>query len=213
MEIFGGSVAISADGSELACVTGTAGESPSRIEFLDIKSGAVAIGPESTAGAGHISWSPDGRRIAFDRDARRSADGKAIPPLRVIYVLELATGKASKIADGMSPSWSPSGEWIAFYDYQPGRDNVSKGWYADNANRVSLIRPDGTDHKVLVTFNSEESLNVPPVWSPGSGSLLVNRYHDYDKGTMDIYLFELATQKLTKKFGIVPPVYAWAAAN
>jgi Tol biopolymer transport system component len=113
----------------------------------------------------------------------------------------------------MSPSWSPSGEWIAFYDYQSGRDDVKKGWYADNANRVSVIHPDGTGHKVLATFKPDESLSVPPVWSPGSQSILVNKSHDSDKGTMDIYLLDIVTQQLAKKFGNVPPVYAWAAAK
>jgi hypothetical protein len=27
---------------------------------------------------------------------------------------------------------------------------------------------------------------------------------------MDLYLLDIATQKLTKKFANVPPVYAWA---
>lgn len=213
LEVQGGSVAISPDGSKLAYVTRRTAEAPPRIQFLDLKTRAVSIGPESMKNARDISWSPDGRRIVFDREVERSADGKAIPPLMAIFVLDVATGTASKIADGTSPSWSPSGEWIAFYDYQPGRDDVKKGWYADNANRVSVIYPDGTDHRVLVTFNHDESLTVPPVWSPGSDSLLVNKFHDPDKGTMDIYLLNIATLKLTKRFGNTTPVYGWVAAK
>lgn len=213
LEILGGTVAISPDGSRLACFTRSTDEVPSRLQFLDLKTRMVSIGPESTKNASHTTWSPDGRRVAFDTELARSADGKAIPPLRAIYVLDVENGTASKLADGTSPSWSPSGEWIAFYDYSPGRDDVKKGWYAANANRVSIVRPDGKDYKTLVTFHGDESLNVQSVWSPDSKSILLNRARDGEKATMDIYLLDIATLKLTRKFKNTPPVYAWVEAK
>jgi len=51
----GGTVALSADGSKLACVTRSTAESPSRLQFQDLKTGVVSIGPESTKNAGHIA--------------------------------------------------------------------------------------------------------------------------------------------------------------
>jgi WD40 repeat protein len=214
LEVQGGSVAISPDGSKLAYVMHSTAEAP-RIQFLDLKTGAVSTGPESMKNNGHITWSPDGRRIAFDRETEieRTADGKPISPPMAIFVFDVETGTVSKIADGMSPSWSPSGEWIAFYDYWPDRDDVKKDWHPANDNHVSVIHPDGTGHKVLVSFNANESLTVPAVWSPNSKSLLVNKSHDTDKGTMDIYLLDIATSKLRKEFGNVPPVYGWVAAK
>jgi hypothetical protein len=213
VQIVGGTVAISPDGSKLACVTRSTAETPSRLQFVDLKTGAVSPGPESTKNAGQITWSPDGRRIAFDKEDARSVEGKVIPSLRAIYILDVESGTVSKIAEGMSPSWSPSGEWIAFYDYQPGRDDAKKGWYATNANRVSIVHPDGKDYKTLVIFHSDESLKVPPVWSPDSESILLNRFRDEDKATMDIYLLDLDTIKLARKFENMPPVFAWAAAK
>jgi Tol biopolymer transport system component len=215
LETQGGSVAISADGSRLAYVTRSTAPALPHIEFMDLKTGAVSIGPETTRLDGHITWSPDGRRIAFDRatEIERSTAGKPISPPTAIFVFDVETGTVSKIADGMSPIWSPSGEWIAFYDYWPDRDNVKKDWHPANDNHVSVIHPDGTGHKVLVTFNHDESLSVPSVWSPDSKSILINKSHDYDEGTMDIYLIDIASQKLTKKFGNAPPVFACVVAK
>ena len=212
LKILGGKVAISPDGSRLGCITRTTG-GPSRIQFLNLTTGTLSIGPDSTTNAGDIAWSPDGRRIAFVRDEERSANGHEIPPLPAIYLFDVETGTVLRIADGMSPSWSPSGEWIAFYDYQPGRDDVRRGWYADNANRVSVVHPDGTAPRVLVTFHRGESLNLPPVWSPDSDSILINKYHDYDAGTMDIYVLDLANQMLTKKFAKTVPIYGWVSGK
>lgn len=213
LRVFDGSVAISPDGAKLACLTRKVAGGPAHLRILDLQSGKISAGPELSDNANHLSWSPDGRRIAFDRDLERSEGGKVIPPLRAIYVLDVATGVASKLADGTSPSWSPSGKLIAFYDYSPGRDDVKRGWYATNANRVSSIGPNGTDYKTLATFHRDESLTVPPVWSPDSRTILINRWRDEDKATMDIYLLDLATLKLTKKFANTPPVFAWVAAD
>jgi Tol biopolymer transport system component len=215
LETQGGSIAISADGSKLAYVTRSTAPAQPHIQFMDLATGAVSIGPETTRLDGHISWSPDGRRITFDRETEveRSVNGKPISPPTAIFVFDVETGTVSKIADGMSPTWSPSGEWIAFYDYWPDRDNVKKGWYPANDNHVSVIHPDGTGHKVLVTFRPDESLSVPSVWSPDSQSILINKPHDPDKGTMDIFFLDITTQKLTRKFGNVPPIYAWVVAK
>ena len=71
------------------------------------------------------------------------------------------------------------------------------------------MRPDGTGARILFTFHSDEALMVPPVWSPDSRTILINRFHDKDKATMDIDALDLATLQLTRKFKNTPPVYAW----
>ena len=55
----------------------------------------------SPSDEGWPSWSPDGGRIAFDRDDE-------------VFVMN-ADGTAEElIATGSDPSWSPDGEWLAF---------------------------------------------------------------------------------------------------
>jgi hypothetical protein len=42
---------------------------------------------------------------------------------------------------------------------------------------------------------------------------LLNGLRDEDKATMDMYLLDRASLKLTKKFGNTPPVFDWVAAK
>jgi dipeptidyl aminopeptidase/acylaminoacyl peptidase len=204
LEVVVGSIAISPDGSQLACFTRKMPGAPAGLRILDLKSGKVTAGPDmpERAGAG-ISWSPDGRRIVFDRDIYSPADADVVSS---IYVLDLASGTVSKIAEGDSPSWSPSGDWIAFV-------YTAKKPHSKIEYRVTLMHPDGTASRVLRVFHQDVAPNLKPVWSPASNALLLNESRNPDENTWNVYLLDIATLKLTKKFKNVPPVYAWAAAK
>jgi dipeptidyl aminopeptidase/acylaminoacyl peptidase len=200
LEVVVGSIAISPDGSRLACVTRRMPDAPSGLRILDLKSGKITAGPEMPErGGSGISWSPDGRRIVFDKE------GKA-PLVRALYVFDITVGVVSTIANGMSPSWSPSGEWIAFIN--PANQAHSQPEYD-----VSLIHPDGTGSRVLTTFRSEVVPNLKPVWSPDSKTLLINESRNPDKDTWNIRLLDLATLQVTRKFENTPPVFAWVTAK
>jgi Tol biopolymer transport system component len=54
--------------------------------------------------AGSPAWSPDGNRIAFDDVAG-------------VYVVSAAGGNPLRLADGLAPDWSKSGEWI-YYNFR-----------------------------------------------------------------------------------------------
>jgi Tol biopolymer transport system component len=208
LAIKGGSVAISPDGSKLACSYMATGAS--LLHILDLKTGTISVGPAVTKYAGSLTWSPDNQRIAFKKDVERAGHGGGIPPLPAVFVLNVTDGTVSKIADGTAPSWSPSGEWIAFDDYSPGRDDGSGGRYADNADRVSVIHPNGTGSRVVTLLRPNEYLSLPPVWSPDSKALLLQRPQDESVNPrMDIYMLNLATLKLTRKFRRLSPVYGW----
>ena len=154
---------------------------------------------KSLAYYGSIAISPDGSRIAYGMNIPLLANGPPLPS--AIEILDLETGKISKVAKGQAPAWSPSGEWIAYLD-SGGRPN-----------RILMVHPDGTGTKVLVTLPGDERIfhdSAPPVWSPDSTQLLVNEIDDPDRWTFNIHRVDLATLHVTKKFKHKAPVYGWA---
>ena len=206
LEIKGGTVAISPDGSKVACSKMAEGEP--LLHILDLKTGKIWVGPESTKGAVFLTWSPDSRRIAFSKEVRQATDGALSAMFPEIDVLKLADGRVTKIADGTVPSWSPSGEWIAFSDYSVFRH----GKYADTAYRLSLVHPDGTGSVELLKQGKD--LLLPPVWSPDSKELLLQGSPDDTVNPrVNIYMLNVATLKLSEKFKRTPEVYGWAAAR
>jgi dipeptidyl aminopeptidase/acylaminoacyl peptidase len=207
LEIYYGAVAITPDGSKLACLTGNSAGAPGQLTILDLKSGKITRGPKASDGAGpEISWSPDGRRIAFE---------KAFSDYHSeILVLDIETGQVSKIASGRSPSWSPSGEWIMYYDQSPRLASGEGGGHATNANRICLTHPDGKDSRVLVTFHTDDDVSFPAVWSPDSRTVLIDRpQDDAVNPRMDIYTLEVATGTFTRKFKKTSCVYGWVRAR
>jgi len=218
---FSGPVAISPDGSKLACFTGGMGTAGWRLRVVDIKSGntkTLLELPRAAYRMPQITWSPDSRRIAFDSEpdlpanAANSSDTSNPALKSKIYVMDLDTGTVREIAGGRLPSWSPSGEWIAYFDCPPLKHDR---WPMNLMvpERINLIHPDGTDFRIVGSWRAIwDDLLVAPVWSPDSKTILINRVRD-EGDNMEIYLLDLATGKITRKFKKTPPVYAWVAAR
>jgi len=204
LEIRGGSVAISADGTKLVCNTQKTPTAPSGARILDLKTGEITPLPKIPEHASSFSWSPDGQRISFDAPI-----APEIELGRAVYVLNIQAGTATKIAEGMAPSWSPSGERIAYI----GNPNRQEQRMAVNEYHVSRIRPDGTDAQVLMEFRSDVLPDLKPVWSPDSAALLINVSRNADKDTFDAELIDSATLKVTKKFKNAPPIFGWVRAD
>lgn len=94
----------------------------------------------------HPDWSPDGTRIAFDRQFARAT---------WIYSIGADGGGLRRLEEGEQPAWSPDGRRIAFTD---GRD-------------VLVMRADGSHVRSIATADSFGDTDIyailgEPAWIP-----------------------------------------------
>jgi len=60
--------------------------------------------------------SPDGRRIAYSVEKMPSPGSDVIDTTGGIYVVDVAGGNPTRLADGFDPRWSPDGQWLLYSD-------------------------------------------------------------------------------------------------
>jgi Tol biopolymer transport system component len=134
------------------------------------------------------SWSPDGEQIAYVRSDADSTD---------IHVINADGSDNRQLTGGLEhesvPVWSPDGEWIAFLRtvFVPAisDDDRSATAEADEdastfdsqtvegefQTTICLMRPDGTDQRVLAMVHFAEGLQ----WSPDSQQLAFSTYSSF----------------------------------
>jgi Tol biopolymer transport system component len=112
-----------------------------------------------TAGHATPSWSPDGRRIAFQT---RSGPG--------LTVVNADGSGRQKLTTGGSPAWSPDGRRIAFVR-------------ADNKHQVGVyvMNADGAEQRRLARYGTS------PQWSPDGLTIAFVRRATLDGFNYDIY--------------------------
>lgn len=103
------------------------------------------------------AWSPDGRRLVYEkREVPHAGDTPAPPRL---WWLDSTTGETARVFQdgqqlGHSPRWSPDGQWLSFVS--PGETGV----------RVYNLK-DGRSYLI------PSRMGEPAAWSPDSEAVLV----------------------------------------
>lgn len=126
---------------------------------------------------GWPSWSPSGDRIAFDSTSVDPQD----PGRRVTEVFTMAADGSDRQqvthigSTSGAPSWSSSGEWIAF---------TSDGGAYPEAQGIYVVRPDGTDlHRVVALPGGPKAVWLDaPRFSP-DGTMLAYTFFQGGKQT------------------------------
>lgn len=154
-----------------------------------------------------LSWSPDGKRIAYATDESGAMD---------ILAVDVASGKLESIVSSsgndMSPSWSPAGDEIIFSSDRTGQSEIwvvdvesggAKQITADGENTRPSISPKGEmmawikkDRAVVIMhgpsgkkgfLGAPHRVRYAPTWSPDGNYLAVTAE---DWGSWDIYLMK-----------------------
>jgi Tol biopolymer transport system component len=156
--------------------------------------GLRRIGTADTASHESPSWSPDAERLVYMRHS-----GPLERPTNEIVVVDSAGRRASVLAHGLLPSWSPT-ESIAFLAPDGDRRNEYE---------IRVIQPNGSGERVVFrnkvksTFSrgwgpmSEGKIWGPLVWSPDGQELAFTRAYDLGSVIWVVNVITGAARQLT----------------
>lgn len=134
-------------------------------------------------GMEQISWSPDGRFIAYAcRKERGTAE--ALSTNADIYVHDLASGKTLNSSEGMQgydldPIWSPDGQYLAWTSQE-------RAGYEADRTRIMLLDLKSGERRELTEGWTYEANH--PQWAPDSKSLYLQSSTDF---TYQLYQWPL----------------------
>jgi len=196
-----GATAFSADGSKIAFVAqhdNKPREYKRDLFIFDVAKETWTSAPcqERLWVNASLGWSPDAKRLAVNIDRGDKGGSMAA-------VLDLDTGSVHPLGQGSNPSWSPSGEWISYYD--------------PSGSKCLLVRPDGTSLKTIrklsqSAFSYRRFGYGGPVWSPDSRQILLSEMKG-DGDYIDVVLVNVETGQVTKRAKNCLSVFGWASSR
>jgi dipeptidyl aminopeptidase/acylaminoacyl peptidase len=117
-----------------------------------------------------LTWSPDGRRLAFSHQPTPVADEMFRSGLSVVPE---SGGRPRSLVRGQgvvaAPTWSPDGRWIAFLGVKDGLDST----------HIHLVAPEGGGTRDLTPHLENLARFTEATWSPEGKSL----YYFLGEGT------------------------------
>ena len=138
------------------------------------------------------SWSPGGKRIAFQSDRDNDRDHNI-----EIYVMDADGGNLGRLTNNLTededPAWSPDGERIAFSARREGHVEHN----LDLTYEIYVMDADGGNEQRL-TENRNNDWN--PSWSPDGNRIAFEADRKGDFVSFDIYVMDVDggnPQKLT----------------
>lgn len=192
-------ITISPDGSTLTFKAERHSTHRPQLLLLNLKTGDTTVLIELFSGSAPLSWSPDGRHIVYEHFVKLP-DGHVNFGEYDIRIRDLRNQQERRLVSGTDPSWSPSGEWIA---------------YLDSAGAIAIVHPDGSGATALVSLRrrlpwfSKRYFMYPPVWSPDSKTLLLNEAAHDETARALIHQFDIEPRKLRAKRGKGVAVLGW----
>ncbi|RKX78321.1 MAG: peptidase S9 [Spirochaetes bacterium] len=172
------------DSSRLAFVVTRRGENA--IAIADSRSGKIVqtLDCEDVDGINHLSWSPDGRYIAFSGTSQGMGD---------LYLYDLEkqsfTALTNDIYTDIQPSWSPDGKSIVFSSDRMGDTDIDKLRFSPPGLAIYNL----ASQKIEAFSFSKKAKHISPQFSPDGKSVYF--ISDLD-GFIDVYRYSLTDKKL-----------------
>jgi len=161
------------------------------LNLIDLTTQKILKLTEGWESINRISWSPDGKRIAFG-EVRDTQNGtKYIPLSEKIFIINTDGTNLIELIEGREPVWSPKEEKIAFVK-----------WYGVEKEVVMELFVIDLATKSITKIAKNANF---PSWSPDGRKIAFigfdykrNEYGNIVDEIRDIFVFDIETGNLTK---------------